>query len=652
MREIWSSNGELGNLVNASPEEKRAYLADLHGGDTELINQLNDSQLDDYISNNTDIYDSAAEDFENNIAPVIADQVDAGLVLDENFNLVDPSVLLNYNGYSATLDEDENGELWFNVEGRKPFPILGFSPEPDDFIHQLDRLGILDTIHNLYPDWEDDDIDVYDIADLIPFNWALLEEVLTRPAVEGFMDVKEDVNIDEARTKDPNKLAKEIKKIKKIIKDNGGDFHALTNMQFTSFDNDELSIEYNFPEFFRIVKAYWKEMELADADELSDPDTLDELWDSNIFQHDWDVIMRSCDKLINGKGVQFEKEYKTGYNSPLDDDQILADRKAKEAEFEESLDEGLNADSKEALEDSFTRVTADDWSDDDLEDLYYQACNIVDDEENLSNNYDAAMEYLRKLANDAKEMLDENALTPEVGDAVRNHGGWIANLLINLDKGVDQLNRRKSLSDAEKNMVRLMKELVNLINDKSTDESLDEEVGVTKVGDEDNADRWFSSTTYIGGKNNFEVSTDAYDSKGQSKSYTASRWSHNYKNVQEVEDDIENLQALKARMLELEDKGFKNSELKESLTEDAAEETAMHELKEEVADYIYEFYLANIDDNIAWAVNASVPQYNIDWCNEEGDNFIANGVDQMKHSLARKITDALFANAPRELNVK
>ena len=33
------------------------------------------------------------------------------------------------------------------------------------------------------------------------------------------MDVKEDVNIDEARTKDPSKLAKEIKKIKKIIKD-------------------------------------------------------------------------------------------------------------------------------------------------------------------------------------------------------------------------------------------------------------------------------------------------------------------------------------------------------------------------------------------------------------------------------------------------
>ena len=362
MKEIWSSNGELGKLVNASPEEKRAYLTDLHGGDTELINQLDDDQLNDYISNNMDIYNNAAEDFEDNIAPVIADQVDAGLVLDENFNLVDPSVLLNYNGYSATLDEDENGELWFNVEGRKPFPILGFSPEPDDFIWQLSRLGILDTIHDLYPDWADEDIDVYDIADLIPFNWALLEEVLTRPAVEGWMDAKENVNVDEAvSTKNVKGLAKELSEIKKIV--DSGSYRDLADKPFTFNNGGKESIEYEFPEFYNIAYNFFKEMDFNKDKSETDPekqdefkylkendperleDMLEDLWYA-IDKTAWDTIVEMCEILIKKKGAttQAKDVYKKHYKSVLDDDQILADRKAREAEFEESLNEGLSDD--------------------------------------------------------------------------------------------------------------------------------------------------------------------------------------------------------------------------------------------------------------------------------------------------------------------
>lgn len=41
--------------------------------------------------------------------------------------------------------------------------------------------------------------------------------------------------------------------------------------------------------------------------------------------------MKACEKLSQNKGVQFEKEYKTGYNSVLDDNEILAKREKEES---------------------------------------------------------------------------------------------------------------------------------------------------------------------------------------------------------------------------------------------------------------------------------------------------------------------------------
>lgn len=182
-------------------------------------------------------------------------------------------------------------------------------------------------------------------------------------------------------------------------------------------------------------------------------------------------------------------------------------------------------------------------------------------------------------------------------------------------------------------------------------ESLTEEVGVQKFGDEDDPERYHSANWYIGGRNNFELSTDALGGakRGDAVRYTASRWSHTYHNIQEMEDDIKNLQTLINEVKKLEAKGFVNSELNESLNEDANGELAMAELKDLVAMHIYNRYLADFDDNLAREIAKRIPEYDIDWCNEEGDNFIAKGVDQMKHSLARKVADALFANAPREL---
>ena len=181
--------------------------------------------------------------------------------------------------------------------------------------------------------------------------------------------------LNEASTKNPKKLAKELKEIKKLANDYG--FEYFTAMPFTSYDSDPISIEYNYPEFFRIVKAFWKEMETLDDDtkekyieyadpegkkkiskddvNLNNPDVLDYLWDledqlavenKSDFDHDFETIVKTCELILErGTPIQFEKIFKNNFNSGLDDNQILADRErqaALAAEYNESLNEDIN----------------------------------------------------------------------------------------------------------------------------------------------------------------------------------------------------------------------------------------------------------------------------------------------------------------------
>lgn len=94
-------------------------------------------------------------------------------------------------------------------------------------------------------------------------------------------------------------------------------------------------------------------------------------------------------------------------------------------------------------------------------------------------------------------------------------------------------------------------------------DSLNEDISIVKHGDEDNAEDYHAARWYIGGRNNFELSTDDLGDENSTR-YTASRWSHTYKNIQEMEDDIKNLQSMIQLVKDLEAKNFKNSELTES----------------------------------------------------------------------------------------
>lgn len=357
---IWSSNGELDDLLQMPADQKRLELTNWY--DKEMVDQLADDELDKIIGDNADVfYNEAMEDFEYRIVPMISNQFLGGFVLDENFNVVDPGVLLSDARETCEIYEDDNGDLYWKEEGRKAIPLLGFDEDQDKFIDQLDQLDILSTMHNLYPDQDDEDIEIYDIADLIPFDWALLGNVLNHATNE--LDVVEELT--EAKAKNPNKLSNELAEVVDLADEYG--YEYFTQMPFTSYDDDPIAIETQYPELFRVIKSFFKEMELLDdatkEDYINDryprgdapitkddvtldnPDVLDYLWDledqlsttsPSDFKHDWDVIIRSCEKLANGKGVQFEKEYKTGYNSTLDDDEILASR-----EQEESLNEAV-----------------------------------------------------------------------------------------------------------------------------------------------------------------------------------------------------------------------------------------------------------------------------------------------------------------------
>ena len=493
MKTIWSTRGNIDKILDLPVDQKRLELTNWY--DQEMVDQLADDELDQIISDNADaFYDEAMEDFEYRVVPMISNQFLGGFVLDENFNLVDPGVLLNDAREDCEIYEDNNGDLYWKEEGRKAFPILGFAEDQDKFIDQLDKLDILSTMHNLYPGQDDEDIEVYDIADLIPFDWTLLEGVLDH--AKNDLGVVEELT--EAKAKNPNKLADELKEIKDLSEEYGREY--FTQMPFTSYDNDPISIEVQYPEFFRVVKSFFKEMGILEGSDLEDSDTLDMSWDQDISQHDWDVLMRACDKLVQGKGVQFEKEYKTGYNSVLDDDEILASREEQDESLNEAVEIHMEGTYDMAdLLDEYDKETGE----------FHDNLEFIKDLGKNKHLYkdDKGIEFIvtdegvyddldepRILPADAddedwEDDLDESAATDKGRHVARQGAGWIHNELYRLSDAVDQLNKRKSLHPGEKEAAKAIIDVANDIRkdliDDVNEENLNEDTATWPWGDPD-----------------------------------------------------------------------------------------------------------------------------------------------------------------------
>ena len=244
--------------------------------------------------------------------------------LSELNSMIDKVVVFNKKVIYSNLDNYESDD-------EKPdFDRLGFEIEKDgDVVIPEGYTAVIKGVSSdegynpeLYLESNGEEFE-------IALGWVELGEMsIIDPSLEG--------SLNEASSKEPKKLKKELKEIKSLVKEYGKEY--LTSMPFTSYDNDPISIEYQYPEFFKIVKSFFKEMELLDKEQLNNNELLDDSWDSDIDDHDWDVLMTVCDKLVNRPGVpvQIEKIYKTGYNSFLDDDQILADREGNPDFVEEN----------------------------------------------------------------------------------------------------------------------------------------------------------------------------------------------------------------------------------------------------------------------------------------------------------------------------
>ena len=340
---IWASDGSLSYLRSLSKEDLIDELV-ARGYDRDMLADADDNALENIIAGDTYNYDGDREDFEQNVAPMIANQCRDGKVVlygnsgrwdgnHEAAKVVDAYDLANIGDYDRVAIIERDGQLYLDLSHHDGHDLLAmwcFDENDNIYDKQLEDLGIADEYREFYDDNAWAEMGVEEAMEY--FDYRRMNEVpsVLNKVKDGFM--KEDLAVNEAKAKDSSELAKEFAEIKELSDEYGKEY--LTSMPFTSYDNDPMSVEYQYPEFFRIVKAFFKEMEILTPEELNDSDELDTQWDQGIDQHDWEVLMRACEKLVAGKGVQFEKEYKTGYNSVLDDDEILASR-----EQEESLDE-------------------------------------------------------------------------------------------------------------------------------------------------------------------------------------------------------------------------------------------------------------------------------------------------------------------------
>jgi len=182
------------------------------------------------------------------------------------------------------------------------------------------------------------------------------------------------------------------------------------------------------------------------------------------------------------------------------------------------------------------------------------------------------------------DVLQKYVPDDDLGEELKNTDGWGDNIPDQLEQTFSNLEdlmyevrnaRRGSYAingDTVQDLVSELRDLSDQLAMHADDlefdqDQLNEDTNVQKFGDEDNEENYHSANWYIGGRNNFEISTDDLggSKRGNAVRYTASRWSHNYKNTQEMEDDIKNLQTMIQIVNDLEAKGFKNSELRESV---------------------------------------------------------------------------------------
>ncbi len=321
-KRIWSANGTAEYLKSLSEEAKKATLPD-YGYDQEQLEGLNNKQLDELIDQDDYMWQIDADELEHEIIPKLNAQTRDGVLF---FYGSDGDIDISYADYAEHLAgggpygmfyteiEDVDGLLQVTREDDMKFILYSFPESDEELAHVFEETLPLyiDHLCEDEPELRDECIqnmciegnlpDMYQDKDLGDFS--KIPGVL-KPATLN-MNEELEKPLTEASVKNEEGLQAELDEIKPIADEYG--FEYFTAMPLINFDNDTTSIEYNYPNFFRIIKAFFKEMDI-----LEDPNDMDELEDNwyTFSQIDWDTCMKVADKCLStGKPQQIEKVYK------------------------------------------------------------------------------------------------------------------------------------------------------------------------------------------------------------------------------------------------------------------------------------------------------------------------------------------------------
>ena len=321
-KRIWSANGTAEYLKGLSEEAKKATLPD-YGYDPEQLEGLTDEQLNKLIDQDEYMWQIDADELEHEIIPKLNAQTRDGVLF---FYGSDGDIDISYADYAEHLAgggplgvfyteiEDVDGLLQVTREDGMKFILYVFPESDEELSHVFEETLPLyiDHLCEEEPELRDECVqnmciegilpDLYQDKDLGDFS--KIPEVL-KPAVLN-MNEELEKPLTEASVKNEEGLQAELDEIRPIADEYG--FEYFTAMPLINFDNDTTSIEYNYPNFFRIIKAFFKEMDI-----LEDPNDMDELEDNwyTFSQVDWDTCMKVADKcLASGKPQQIEKVYK------------------------------------------------------------------------------------------------------------------------------------------------------------------------------------------------------------------------------------------------------------------------------------------------------------------------------------------------------
>lgn len=310
-RTIWANNLTQEYLKGLSEESKRAELVD-YGYDAQMIAPLSNEELNKLIDEDEYMWEIDAEDLENKIIPKINGQTKDGLVrfvsesdpevsyFDYAESMIDPS-MGGDNAQFLTRLEDVDGKVVATFEDGARFVLYAINSDED-------KEADVSTLKSIKADLNES------------------KEELT-----------------EAKVKDPGGLEAELEEIKPLVDEYG--FEYFTSMPLVNFDNDTTSVEYQYPNFFKIVKAFFKEMGIVE--DLNDIDELEDNW-AMFSQRDWDTCMTVCNRCLEtGKSYQMEKIYAATDNEveakPVADEMVDLTDESVEKDHNEPLTEATKS---------------------------------------------------------------------------------------------------------------------------------------------------------------------------------------------------------------------------------------------------------------------------------------------------------------------